>query len=134
MIPGVKKRGINFTDLVMYMALAMKHVRLVVLSMCLAFAGGLTYYVYAKPIYHSKALIRYQYLALPGDSETIFSGENGPRTILGQLTADHIKARTSRKLGLTGSNDPSLHDPDVIRKVTATFNSEQNIEMDVWST
>ena len=67
MIPKTKKSVINDFDIMMYVALGLKHLRLMVLLVCLCLMLGLTYYTFARPVYHSKALVAYQSLARPLD-------------------------------------------------------------------
>ena len=54
MIPGFKKSTFNLNDILMYLALARKYLRLMVLLVCFSLTLGLTYYVYARPVYYSK--------------------------------------------------------------------------------
>jgi len=130
MIPVVKKRGINFTDLVMYLAVALKHLRLIVLLLCFSLMLGLVYYVYAKPVYYGSSLVRYKYTPLPVDTEKIFR-DSGDREFLPQLTAPHIIARAAKRLGIEGDQGNKFRDQ--IAKVSASFNSERNIVIDVWT-
>jgi capsular exopolysaccharide synthesis family protein len=130
MIPGIKKRGINFTDLLMYLAIAMKHLRLMVLAVCVSLLSGLVYYVYAKPLYYSRSLVRYKSLPLPVDTEKIYRDSND-REILSQLTAPHIISRTAKKLGVS-ANVKDI-DRNYLRRVMANFNSERNIEIEIFT-
>ena len=53
MLPGLKKRVFNFHDVIMYVAIARRHLRLMLLLMCFAWLAGLVFYVYARPVYRS---------------------------------------------------------------------------------
>src|SRR5438874_2220747 len=99
MIPGLKKRVFNFQDLLLYVALVRKHLRLLILLMCLAFMGSLTYYIYARPVYYSCSLVRVQSLALPVDAQTVFHDSN-LALVVAQLQAPHLVERTARALGV----------------------------------
>src|SRR6185295_12068144 len=123
MIPGVKKRGINFADILMYLALALKHHRLIILLFCLSLTSGLVYYVYARPVYYSRALIQYKYLALPVDTEKVYQ-DSSDREFLPQLTSPHIIERTAKRLGIK-ANGREL-DRNFLSKITTHFNSERN--------
>ncbi|MGC8829992.1 MAG: polysaccharide biosynthesis tyrosine autokinase [Verrucomicrobiia bacterium] len=130
MIPGIKKRGITFGDIMLYVAIAMKHFRLMVLLMCLSFTVGLFYYVYAKPVYYSKSLIRYSAVERPVDAATVFK-EGTERDILAQLTAPHIIQRTAKRFGI---NEPyKVIYAKYIKSIAVRFNSEKNIEVDLYS-
>lgn len=72
MIPGADKRGVDFTDLMMWLAIASKHVRLMVLLGCMAMVGGLDFYIYARPVYSSMALVEFLDIQRPLDTEKIF--------------------------------------------------------------
>lgn len=130
MIPGVKKRGLTFGDLMLYVAILMKHFRLMVLLMCLSLTLGLFYYVYARPVYYAKSLIRFSSVERPVDAATVFK-DSTERDILAQLTAPHIIQRTARRFGI---NEPyKLIYAKYIKSIQAKFNSEKNIEIDVYA-
>lgn len=130
MIPGIKKRGVTFGDIMLYVAIAMKHFRLMVLLMCLSFTVGLFYYVYAKPVYYSKSLIRYSAVERPVDAATVFK-EGTERDLLAQLTAPHIIQRTAKRFGI---NEPyKVIYAKYIKSIAVRFNSEKNIEVDLYS-
>ena len=59
MMPGAKKRKADFTDVVMYVAIATKHARLITLLITLALTGGLIFYIFSRPVYYSKSVITY---------------------------------------------------------------------------
>ena len=129
MIPGLKKRTVNFYDLMMYVAIAYKHARLMVLLFSLCSLGGLTYYVYARPVYHVRSLIRVEYLHRPLDADTAMAGSNGDVN-LSQLTAPHIIERTAARLGIhAGWQTINLK---YLKKLIIRANSQRNFEIDVW--
>lgn len=130
MIPGIKKRGVTFGDIMLYIAIAMKHFRLMVLLMCLSLTIGLFYYVYAKPVYYAKSLIRYTAVERPVDAAMVFK-EGSEREILAQLTAPHIIQRTATRLGI---NEPyKVLYAKYIKSISVRFNSEKNIEVDIYA-
>ncbi len=130
MIPGLKKRGITFGDLMLYLAIAMKHFRLMVLLMCLSLTVGLFYYVYARPVYYSKSLIRYSTVERPVDAVTVFK-EGTERDILAQFTAPHIIQRTAKRFGIIAPYKVIYG--KYIKSVQVKFNSERNLEVDVYA-
>jgi hypothetical protein len=130
MIPGLKKRGVTFCDLMLYVAIAMKHFRLMVLLMCLSLTVGLFYFVYAKPVYYSKSLIRYSAVERPVDAATVFK-EGTERDILAQFTAPHIIQRTAKRFGIIAPYKVIYG--KYIKSIQVRFNSEKNLEVDVYA-
>lgn len=130
MIPGFKKSGLNMGDIMLYVAILMKHFRLMVLLMCLSLTIGLFYYVYAKPVYYAKSLIRYTALERPLDAAAVFK-EGTDRELIAQLTAPHIIQRTAKRLGI---NEPyRMIYAKYLKAIQVRFNSERNIEVDVYA-
>lgn len=130
MIPGVKKRGLTFGDIMLYIAILMKHFRLMVLLMCLSLTVGLFYYVYARPVYYAKSLIRFTSVERPVDAATVFK-EGTERDIIAQLTAPHIIQRTAKRFGI---NEPyKMIYAKYIKSIQIKFNSEKNLEVDLYS-
>ena len=72
MIPGLNKRVFNLHDLVLCVILARKHLRLMVLLICMCFLAGLAVYDYSRPVYFSRSLVRIEQLALPVDSDSVY--------------------------------------------------------------
>ena len=52
------KSVFKINDVIMYLAVAVEHMRLMLLIMCLCLVAGLTYYCFARPVYTSRTLIR----------------------------------------------------------------------------
>jgi capsular exopolysaccharide synthesis family protein len=102
MLPKTKAAVFNENDLAIYLATAVKHIRLMLLLVCLSLLGGVTYYLYARSAFYAKDLVRYQNFARPVDSESIWK-ENEERTISRQLSSLTLIARTIQRFGL----DPS---------------------------
>lgn len=124
-----KERRISLSEIVMYFALLTKHVRLIVLLMTLSLAVGLTYFVYAKPVYYCRALVNYRSLRLPVDTEHVFNDSNY-LTILKDMMAPHILLRTANRLGYDGTY---LNlERNYLRRVVVKFNEQRNIEIEVW--
>ena len=129
MIPGLKKRVLNLHDVLMYVAIARKHLRLMALLMCLSLTGALVYYIYAKPVYYSKALVNIAYLALPVDTDKLYQ-DGRIRAVIRQLIAPHIRERTARALGVKASEREITR--NYVLKIATRLNSEQNLELEVW--
>ncbi len=131
MIPGLKKRVLNLHDVIMYVAIARKHLRLMLLLMAASLSAGLAYYVYARPVYYARALVQMDYLALPVDTDKIYH-DGRIRAIIREMMAPHIVERTARKLGLKGSAREIAS--KYVLKVSIRQNSEKNLEIEVWPT
>ena len=113
----------------MYVAIARKHLRLMALLMCLSLTGGLVYYIYAKPVYFSKALVNIDYLALPVDTDKLYK-DGRIRAVIRQLIAPHIRERTARALGVKASEREITR--NYVLKIATRLNSEQNLELEIW--
>jgi len=129
MIPGSKKSAFTLHNVFQYVALAAKHARLMALLMCFTFMVGLTYYVFARPVYFSRSIVHVDYLALPLDTEKLYR-DGQVNTIGAQLTAPHILLRTAKKLGVdVGTSELASK---YIFKIRAGLTAEKNIEVQVW--
>ena len=129
MIPGLKRHAFNFHDVMMYVAIARKHIRLMLLLLCFCLTGGLIVYVFARPVYYSRATVRMDSLALPLDAEKLMHDSN-VTAVLMQLTSKHVLERTAKQLGV--ESDYRDIERDFLKKVSAKVNSQRNIEIEVW--
>lgn len=129
MIPGAKKSAFTLHDIYLYVALGTKHARLMALLVCFVLTAGLTYYVFAKPVYYSLALVHLDYLARPVDTAKIYDDGN-LNHIVAQLTEPHILARTARALGVDAAGREL--ERKYLFKLRAKINSEKNIEVEVY--
>jgi len=129
MIPGLKKRTFTLHDLVMYLAIAYVHIRLIVLLFCLSMLGGLAYYIYARPVYYARSLVRIDYLALPVDSDQTFH-DSSLRLIVSQLSAQKIVEDTAARFGIKGTFKEIMlmH----LRKVGIKRSSANTLNVEVW--
>jgi capsular exopolysaccharide synthesis family protein len=112
-----------------YVALAMKHLRLMVLLMCLSLLMGLTLYVFLRPVYFSKDLIELKELPLPITTDTVYQ-DNNKRTLLAQFNSPHITERVAASFGIQTSD--KYFRRKYLRKAVYRFNSQGNIEAEVW--
>lgn len=129
MIPGLKTRVFSLHDVLMYVAIARKHLRLMALLMCFSLMGGLTYYIFARPVYRAQALIIVEDLSRPLDTDKIYNDSQLQAVAL-QLIAPHILERTAHALGINESN--SGLQEKYLTKIGAQFNMERNLIVDVW--
>lgn len=128
MIPGLKKRALNLHDVMMYMAIGRKHLRLMCLLMCMTLAAGAVYYVYARPVYFSRALVHIERTPLPVDTDRVYH-DGRSQVVIASLYAPHIIERTARKLGLKG--DYRTIQKKYILKTSVRLNSEGDMEIEV---
>lgn len=99
MIPGLKKRTFTLGDVMMYVAIGRKHLRLIVLLMTLSCAAVLTYYVFAPDVYYAADLIQLDKQTFVGDTERL-SDEQRVRIVQNQLLNPFFVERAARKLGI----------------------------------
>ena len=135
MIPGTQKRKADFTDVVMYIAIATKHARLIILLITLALAGGLIFYIFSRPVYFSKSIISYTPIGTgTPQRETQMEGERSARfnddRFLRQFEADHIVVRVDKRLG--DEAGAARAGKSGRKQVRATWTSDMNIELNVW--
>ena len=100
------------------------------LCICLGLATGLTYAVYKRPVYYSKALVRVISTdPLPVDAQVVFRDSTMP-SIIGQLNSPHIAERTAQALGF-----PMQHNAiktALLKMQVVKVNSEQDLEIEIW--
>jgi len=131
MIPGLNKRVINFYDLMLYVALARKHLRLMVLLVCMCVLAGLAVYVYSRPVYYARALVRVDETPLPVDSETVYH-DSSLGTIAAELKSPAIIERTAKRLGVDA--DFRTIERKYIRLLKITVSPEgTGLEVEVYS-
>lgn len=133
MIPRAKKSAINENDLMMYLAVALKHLRLMVLLGCLSFAAGLVYYNFSRPIYYAVSLVDFEVVertASTPDVQRVYR-DSTTQVIMAALASDHLKERVARKFGI---NLPAKEiDKKHLKRVRPKFNSERDILIEVWA-
>jgi len=129
MIPGLKKRTFTLHDLVMYFAIAIVHIRLMILLGCLSLLGGLGYFVYAKAVYTARSIVRVDYLALPMDSDSMFH-DSGVGPVASQLVSTTMSERTARQFGIT--DDYKGIARKYIKKIAVKGVGPNNLEIQVW--
>ncbi len=130
MIPGVKKSEFTFSFLQGYLAILLKHARLILLLVLLSACLGLFYWVYAKPVYYARALIHVRLLARPADDNVDYKRESLYYTLQQQFQSDHILERTARLLGIAGRHESIKK--RYMRKIIAKYNSESNLEVEIY--
>lgn len=104
MIPGLKKQTVNFYDVMLYIAIAWKHARLTALLLTLSLTIGLTYYVFARPVYYSRSLVKLEGVPLPPGVDNV-TDEPRIRAVMRLLRSPDVVERAVRKLGVKAKND-----------------------------
>lgn len=136
MIPGEKKRRADFTDVVMYVAIAAKYARTIVLLFTMALAGGLLFYIFSRPVYYSKSVISYTSIGTgPAlQQENFQKGERDDRfsddRFLKDFDAEHICLRVDKRLG--DEVGAARSGKSGRKQVRATWTTDHNIELNVW--
>ncbi len=121
---------LSFTELRAFLAIAIKHKRLMLLCICLGVAVGMTYTVYKQPVYYSKSLIRViSTEPLPVDAQVVFR-DSAMSSIVGQLNSPHIAERTALALGHKIRH--STIKSDLVKMQVVKPNSEGDLEIEIW--
>jgi capsular exopolysaccharide synthesis family protein len=129
MIPHGKKSAFSDADIMMYLALGLKHLRLMGLLVCVSFSLGLFYYCYARPVYYSRALVRYHTIVQPLDTEKLFQDANA-RVVLREFLAPALRMRTAKKLGLN-TTEKDLTQKH-LKQIKVLYDAEGNLILHVW--
>lgn len=130
MLPGVKQAPIKIGDILVYLTLAVKHARLILLLMCLSLMLGLTVYVYSRPVYYTRSLIEFKQLPLPVTTETSF-GDGSMKSIYGNFYSTYLIERTAKRFGIEARGKYIF--AKYLKKVLVKQNSQGDIEIEVWA-
>jgi len=113
--------------------------RLMVICLGAAVLAGVAYFVFSRPTYYSRSLVRVTVLALPVSSDSGKDGTTVPRALTlrlfeRKLMADHIQARVAQKLGVaTAKDSPEAIREFVIPSVRIAFLDADYMEVSVYS-
>lgn len=133
MIPHPKKSGLNENDLMMYLAIGLKHLRLIVLLGCLSLMLGLVYYNFSKPIYYAVSIIDYEAFERPPqapDAEKVFR-DSAERVVMAALSSDNLKERTAKRLGINATaREISKR---YLKNLKFRYTPERDIQVEVWA-
>lgn len=128
MIPGIKNRTFTFHDLVMYLAIAYVHIRLMILLVCLSMLVGMAYFIFSKPVYVARSLVHADALALPVDSDQTFH-DSSLGYIATQLGSNSLLERTARQFGIKDNYREITR--KYIKKIAVRPTSQTSIEIEV---
>jgi capsular exopolysaccharide synthesis family protein len=130
MIPGLNKRVLNFHDLMLYIALVRKHLRLMVLLVCMSLLFGVVLYTYSRPVYFSHSTVLVDSLSLPLDTDKVYhDGSLG--NIISELKGPEVLARTAARLGTVIPNPENIN--EYLRELRITPDPSGNLDVQVWS-
>jgi capsular exopolysaccharide synthesis family protein len=129
MIPGIKKRTFNFHDLMMFVAIGRKHVRLMALLLALSLTAGMVVYVYSRPVFYSKNEVQVDYLVRPLDTEQVYK-DSARWKIVRAMNDPKLVERTARRLGVNASFNTIKS--RYLKKVQIRMDSEKNLVIEVW--
>ncbi|MDB6025596.1 MAG: Capsular exopolysaccharide family [Verrucomicrobiales bacterium] len=131
MIPNAKKSIFTTNEIVLYLAIVLKHLRLATLLLCVSLLVGLNYYCYSRAVYHSRSFVRIQVLERPIDSQTVFR-DSTEQLVRKQFTSQTILMRTAKKLGAPSNLTTSQLERDYIKKVRVESDGDGNLIVEVW--
>jgi len=97
-----KRNGVSLVDLQSYLAMGLRHFRLMVLLMCLALAAGLAYYIFKRPVFHARSLVQVEYEHRPFTDDDLWSDAE-MEYVLRQLNSPHILERALAEFGIEAS-------------------------------
>ncbi|MEN9574662.1 MAG: hypothetical protein RL514_2517 [Verrucomicrobiota bacterium] len=113
----------------MYVAIASKYLRTIILLVTLSLTAGLIFYIFSRPVYSSKSIIQFTSVKTPGPDDKTIEGDRFNKDLwLREFYDEHIVTRTALKLD--GSNGPPSN---AIKQVRATWTTDKNIELNVFS-
>ena len=125
MLPGLKKRVVNLNDVLMYVAVARKHLRLMCLLLCFCWLAALVFYVYSRPVFLSRALVKTDLIDRIKSAEVAFRERSRAGGIASEMVQPHIIERAAARLGVrANARDIQAH---YVKKVSARVNSEGHI-------
>ncbi|KAF0172997.1 MAG: Capsular exopolysaccharide family [Limisphaerales bacterium] len=119
----------------MYVAIASKHLRTIILLVTLSLTAGLLFYIFSRPVYFSKSVISYTSIGTgPAiQQENFQKGERGERfsedLFLKEFDAEHICVRVDKRLG--DELGAARAGKSGRKQVRATWTTDHNIELNV---
>src|SRR5262245_26121319 len=118
------KSVFKINDVIMYLAVAVEHLRLMLLILCLSLLVGLTYYCFARPVYSSRTLVRVDF-----SQQIIGNGGRNRDLICRMLESDSLMERTAKKLGVNATSKELERNWIKRLKVSPTF---EGIQIEIW--
>ncbi len=128
MLPGLKKRVVNLHDVIMYVAIARKHLRLMALLLCFCWLTAIVFYIYSRPVYLSRALIKTDLVDRIKSVEVALQEKTRVSGIASEIVLPHILERAAARLGVkaTARDIQAFY----VKKIVPRVNSEGHIEIE----
>ena len=125
----MKNKGVfKINDVIMYLAVAVEHARLMLLILCLCLVAGLTYYCFARPVYYSRTLIHVDTAQQTLDNNNVF--HDGTKVFVQRvLDSPMLLERAAKKLHVNASAKEL--EAKWIKRITVTPNIE-GLQLEVW--
>lgn len=122
------KSVFKMDDVIMYLAVAVEHTRLMLLILCLSLAAGLTYYCFARPVYYSRTLIHVDMARQSLDNNSVF--HDGTKVFVQRiLESAMLRERAAKKLRVNASAKEL--EQKWIKRLTVTPNIE-GLQLEIW--
>lgn len=122
------KSVFKINDVIMYLAVAVEHMRLMLLIMCLCLVAGLTYYCFARPVYYSRSLVRVDVADDAMDNSAVYR-DGKKQYVLSILESGMLAERAAKKLGVNATGKDLQK--NWIKKVDVKHNIE-GLQLEVW--
>jgi succinoglycan biosynthesis transport protein ExoP len=125
----MKNKGVfKINDVIMYLAVAVEHVRLMLLILCLSLTAGLTFYCFARPVYYSRTLVRVDASSQIVDNNNVFH-DGTIEFVQKALASPTVIERAAKKMGVTATGKELT--AKWIKKVQVSVNLE-GLQLEVW--
>ncbi|MDX9981506.1 MAG: hypothetical protein RBU25_15900, partial [Lentisphaeria bacterium] len=127
---GNKKRHFTLEELGYFLAIGLKHFRLILLVVSLFLSAGLFYAVYARSIFYARSMITVEFTPRLMDTQDIY-GDASIRYLRQALNSPELLVRTARRLGVKTTYERLS--ADCLVKIRSFIRSENSIELHVWT-
>lgn len=136
---GADESKVNLQQTLSQALVYLKYWRLAILLMAFALTIGMSYYVYGRSVYYSKALVDYKVLDLPVDEDVMtptlsqMPSWYKERLLLEHFNSQYLATRTATRLGLTATGaEFSAVRSDFLQKFNVTRVDPHTIMIEVW--
>ncbi len=130
MSAGIKKRHFTLEELGFILAIGLKHLRLMLLFMCLFLAAGLFYAVYARPVFLARSLIAAEFTPRLLGTEEVY-GDADIKYLASVITSPDMLVRVAHRLGVKTTYERLAQ--DCLVKIRSKIGEGNTIEMEVWT-
>lgn len=129
---GTKKRHFTLEELGFFLAIGLKHFRLILLVVCMFLLAGLLYAVYARPVYFARSLITAEFSPRLMDTQEVY-GDANIRYLREALLSPELLIRTAHRLGVKTTHENLSRDCLVKIRAMLPANSTNTVELQVWT-